>query len=303
LLLLLITALVLLRVREERYLAFGWFWFLGSLVPMAGLVQVGLQSMADRYAYIPFIGLFIILVWTAAGWARARNVAPTWLALLSISYLLILGIVTNKQIGYWHDSATLWRHALAVTKENYVAESNLGETLLGQGKDDDAAAHFRAALAVRPEGLVANLDLGAYEDRRGNFADAIQYYRVVVDHSKDSGMSATAYGSLGFVYREIGEPAKAKQNFETSIQLDGSRARARIGLGLVAEDAGDVEEAVRQFSIAAALQNSDIVNLLLANALNRAGNREQANAIYSRLAGSPNLPAAQQEAKELLSRK
>ena len=301
--LLLVTAIVLVRIREQRYLAVGWFWFLGSLVPMAGLVQVGLQSMADRYAYIPFIGLFLIIVWTAADWARARHVAPTWLALLSISYLLALGIITHNQIGYWHDSATLWRHALAVTKENYVAESNLGEVLLGQEKADEAAAHFRAALAVRPDGLVANLDLGAYEDRRGNFADAIQHYRVVVDHSNDTGMSATAYGSLGFVYRQMGQAAKAKQSFETSIQLDGSRARARIGLGLVAQDAGDVEEAVRQFSIAAALQRSDIVNLLLANALNRAGHRERANAIYSRLAGSPNLPAAEEEARELLSRK
>jgi lipopolysaccharide biosynthesis regulator YciM len=101
----------------------------------------------------------------------------------------------------------------------------------------------------------------------------------------------------------MGQAAKAKQSFETSIQLDGSRARARIGLGLVAQDAGEVDEAVRQFSTAAALQNSDIVNLLLANALNRAGHREQASAIYNRLAGSPNLAAAEQEAKELLSRK
>ena len=156
---------------------------------------------------------------------------------------------------------------------------------------------------MRPDGLVANLDLGAYEDRRGNFADAIKHYRAVVDHSKDTGMSATAYGSLGFVYREMGEAAKAKQSFETSIQLDGSRARARIGLGLVAQDAGEFEEAVRQFSIAAALQNSDIVNLLLANALNKAGHREQANAIDSRLARSSNLAATEQEARQLLSRK
>lgn len=303
LVLLLVTALVLLRSREQRYLAVGWFWFLGSLVPMSGLVQVGLQSMADRYAYIPYIGLILILVWTAADWARARHVAPIWLASLSVVYLLALGIITHKQISYWHDSATLWRHALAATKENYVAESNLGEVLLGRGKDDEAAAHFRAALAVRREGLVANLDLGAYEDRRGSFADAIRHYRVVVDHSNDAGMSATAYGSLGFVYREMGQAAKAKQSFETSIQLDGSRARARIGLGLVAQDAGDLDEAVRQFSIAATLQNSDIVNLLLANSLNIAGHREQANAIYNRLAGSPNFPAAEQEARELLSRK
>jgi Tfp pilus assembly protein PilF len=301
--LLLVMGIVFFRLREQRYLAVGWFWFLGSLVPMAGLVQVGLQSMADRYAYIPFVGLFLMLVWTAADWARGRNLKTVWLASLSVFGLVALGIVTHIQVGYWHDSATLWRHALAVTKENYVAESNLGEVLLGQGKDDEAAAHFRAALGIQPKGLVANLDLGAYEDRRGNFAEAIQRYQAVVDHSGDVGMTATAYGSLGFVYREMGQKEKAMQCFETSVRLDGSRARARIGLGLIAQDAGDVEEAVRQFSSAATLQNSDIVNLLLADSLDKAGHREQAKEIYSRLARSPNLAAAEQEAKELLSRK
>ena len=112
-LLLLITVLVL-RAREERYLAVGWFWFLGSLVPMIGLVQVGAQAMADRYAYISFIGLFLMIVWLVAdwavvgwivvGWTKARQVSTRWVAIPAIACLLALGILTYRQVGYWHDT-------------------------------------------------------------------------------------------------------------------------------------------------------------------------------------------------------
>ncbi len=298
--LLLVTAFLLLQSSRQRYLAVGWLWFLGSLVPMIGLVQVGLQSMADRYAYIPFIGLFVMVVWSVADWAEKRRISNLRLAVPALCSLLALGVLSHRQIGYWHDTTTFWRHALAVTSQNYVAEGNLGEVLFSDGKEDEGAEHFRNALAVRPDGLVANLDLGAYEDRRSNLPAAIQHYQVVIDHAGDVGMRATAYGSLGFVYRERGEMAKAKQCFETSVRLDDSRARARIGLGLVAQDGGDVEEAIRQYSLAASLQNSDTINILLARALEAAGRSDQAKTIYSRVAASPKLAESQQEVKELI---
>ncbi len=298
--LLLVTTFVLLQSSRQRYLAVGWLWFLGSLVPMIGLVQVGLQSMADRYAYIPFIGLFLMVVWSVADWAEKRRISKLWLAVPALCSLLALGIVTQRQIGYWYDTTTFWRHTLAVTNQNYVAEGNLGEALFSEGKDYEGAEHFRNALAVKPDGLVANLDLGVYEDRRGNFPAAIQHYQVVIDHAGDVGMRATAYGSLGFVYREMGETAKAKQCFETSARLDDSRARARIGLGLVAQDVGDLEEAIRQYSLAASLQNSDTIDILLAKALADGGHSDQAKAIYSRVAASPRLAEAQQEVKQLM---
>ncbi len=298
--LLLVTAVVVLRTSQQRYLAVGWLWFLGSLVPMIGLVQVGFQSIADRYAYIPVVGLFLMLVWTVADWVQAHRISRPWLAVAAVGYLAALGSVTYHQIGYWHDTATFWRHTLSVTQENYPAEANLGEVLLSQGKDDEAAAHLRNAVALRPDGLIANLDLGAYEDRRHNFAAAIQHYQLVADRAGDIGMRATAYGSLGFVYREMRQTAKAKQCFETSAHLDDSRARAKIGLGLVAQDAGDVEEAIRQYSRAASVQNSDTINILLAEALEKGGHSEQSKAIYARLAASPHFAHAQQEAKELL---
>jgi tetratricopeptide (TPR) repeat protein len=301
--LILVTAIVLLRGRDQRYLVVGWFWFLGSLVPMIGLVQVGLQAMADRYAYLPFVGLFLMVTWLAADWAEARPIPSKWLAVPAISCLLALGALTGRQVGYWHDSGSLWLHTLAFTRDNYVAEENLGAFLSDQGRYDEAAEHFRSALVIRPNGLMANLNLGAYEDRRGNLPAAINHYQRVADNAGDPGMRATAYGSLGFVYRQVGQTAKAQQCFEKSLQSDPNRVRARIGLGLLAQENGKFGEAIRQYSSAAALQPSDVIYLLLAQALQRGGHPEEAKAVYERLASSPNFAEAQKQAALLLAGK
>lgn len=301
--LILVTAIVLLRGRDQRYLVVGWFWFLGSLVPMIGLVQVGLQAMADRYAYLPFVGLFLMVTWLVADWAEARRIPAKWLAVPAISCLLALGALTYRQVGYWHDSGSLWLHTLAFTRDNYVAEENLGAFLSEQGRYDEAAAHFRSALVIRPNGLMANLNLGSYEDRRGNLPAAINHYQRVADNAGDPGMRATAYGSLGFVYRQMGQTAKAQQCFEESLQSDPNRVRARIGLGLLAQENGKSEEAIRQYASAAALQPSDVVYLLLAQALQRGGRPDEAKEISQRLASSPNFAEAQKQAALLLAGK
>ena len=303
LLLLLVTALVV-RSRDQRYLAVGWFWFLGSFVPMIGLVQVGYQAMADRYAYLPFIGLFLMLTWLAADWAQAHQFGIRWLAIPAFSCLLALGTLTYRQVGYWHDTESFWRRTVALTQDNYIAQNNLGDFLLNQGKTEEAAAHFRAALAIRPEGLAANLNLGAYEDGRGNLPAAIERYQMVARDAGDAGMRATAYGSLGFAYRGLGQSIKAKQCFETALQLAPDRARAMIGLGLIAQENGDLAEAIRLFSRAAAVQPTDVGYLLLARALQQEGHVDEANAISESVArSSPDLPKALKTTKSLLSGK
>ncbi len=302
-LLMLVTALVL-RARDQRYLAVGWFWFLGSLVPMIGLVQAGLQAMADRFTYLPFIGLFLMLTWLVADWARAREIPARWLAIPAVSCLLVLGALTYRQVGYWHDIESFWLRTLALTQDNYVAEDNLGDFLFRQGRTEEAAAHFRAALAVRPDGLTANLNLGAYEDGRGNLPAAIERYQMVARHAGDVGMRATAYSSLGFAYRGMGQPVQAKQCFETALQLAPDRARAMVGLGLIAQENGDLAEAIRLYSRAAAVRPDDVVFLLLAQALQQEGHVDEANAISESVArSSPDLPKAQKTAESLLSGK
>jgi tetratricopeptide (TPR) repeat protein len=309
-LLVLITVWVL-RARDQRYLAVGWFWFLGSLVPMIGLVQVGLQAMADRYAYIPFVGLFLMLtwlagdwVWLAGDWVTRHEISAKWLAVPAVSCLAVLGTATYRQVGYWHDTESFWLRTLALTEDNYVAQVNLGEFLYSEHRTDEAAAHFRAALAIHPDSPAANLNLAAYEDRRGNLAAAIEHYQAVVNHGGDVSIRATAYDSLGFVYRQMGQPLNAKQCFETALQVGPGRARARIGLGLIAQDDGDLGEAIREYSLALAAQPSEVAELLLAQALQKAGHSDEGRAIFQRLQrSSPNLPEAEKEAESLLAGK
>jgi tetratricopeptide (TPR) repeat protein len=305
--LLAVTAVVL-RARERRYLVVGWFWFLGSMVPMIGLVQVGVQAMADRYAYIPFVGLFLMITWLvadlAADWDKQHQISGLWITVPAVSCLLALGTLTYRQVGYWHDVESFWRRTVLLTRDNYIAEVNLGDFLFGQGRGDEAAAQFRAALAIHPEGLTANLNLGVYEDGRGNLPAAIERYQMVVDHAHDAGIRATALGNLGFVYRQMGDLAKAKQCFETALQLAPDRTRAMIGLGLIAEKNGDLPEAVRWYARALAVQDDDVVSLLLAHALQQGGHADEAKAIFERVARfSSDLPETQKAAADLLSGK
>ena len=244
--LILITALVLVpRARDRRYLAVGWFWFLGSLVPMIGLVQVGTQAMADRYTYIPFIGLFLMV---------------TWLVLTS------------------------------------------------QGRREDAAMHYRAAIDIHPDDIPANLNLADYERDRGNLPAAIGHYQLVVlraarlNNAAAVNVRTVAYINLGSAYTALGEPAKAKQSFEAALQLAPDAPEALVGLGLLAQKAGDLPEAVRQYSHAMAVQPTDVGYLLLARALQQQGRTDQANAIVERITRlSPDFSKAQKTADSLLA--
>jgi len=303
LLLLLVTAWVL-RARDQRYLAVGWFWFLGSLVPMIGLVQVGAQAMADRYAYISFLGLFLMLTWVAADWAQTHRLSASWLAVPVVSCLLALGTITYRQVSYWHDTESLWLHALACTKDNYGAQINFAGFLLGEDRIEEAGAHYRAALAILPRAPTATLGLGDYEDRRGNIAAAIAQYEMVARRAADVRTRATGYNRLGLAYRQMGESMKAKQCFETALQLAPDRARAMTGLGLLAQDNGDLPEAVRQYERAIAADPTDVGYLLLAQALQLQGRSEEAKAISERVAQlSANFAEAQKTAESFLSRK
>jgi tetratricopeptide (TPR) repeat protein len=313
LVLLLITALVLYQ-KNRRYLAVGWFWFLGTMVPMIGLVQVGFQAMADRFAYIPYIGLFILTTWLisdwaedwvdyrAKDWAKAHRLSARMIAIPTVLYLLLLGTLTYRQVSYWHDIESFWRRTVAVTKDNYVAEVNLGEFLYSHGRADEAAVHFRSALAIFPEGPSANLNLGAYEDSRGNISAAIEQYEKVT-RASDAGLRATAYSSLGFVYRRMGQTAMAKQCFETASQVAPERARALVGLGLLAQDRGDLAEAVRLYSLALTRQRSDVELLLLAQGLLREGRTSEARSVYEEAARSESLQDAEKETRALLTGK
>jgi protein O-mannosyl-transferase len=301
---LLLAAITVLcvRAREKKYLAVGWFWFLGSLVPMIGLVQVGAQAMADRYAYLSFIGLFVMVVWLAADCAKALRVSSRWLAVPAALCLLVLGVLTYHQVGYWHDTESFWNRTLALTENNYGAHRDLAGFLHKHGRNEESAAHLRAALTINPNDLSSNLYYGAYERSRGNLGAAIERFQFVAQRATSAPVRGRANGELGAVYAMAGEPMKAKQYFETSLQLLPNQPRIMVALGVIAQKSGDLSGAVQQYARAAEREHTDVNQLLLVQALRLQGHKAQADAVFNRVAqSSPNLAAAQKAADALLA--
>jgi hypothetical protein len=223
--LLAITGLVIDR-RRQRYLAMGWLWFLGTMVPMIGLEGVGyqgMQGMADRYAYLPFIGLFIMACWGLSEWAEQRHISPAWLAGLSFAVLLVLTAVTHRQIGYWRDSATLWSRTLQVTKHNWLAENNLGKILMSQGRVEDGMSHFLKATEIYPADPVSNMNIGTYEQQRGNLTEAIERYKKALSSSRDASLRFAAFNSMGRAYSDLGDTARAQECFAAADRLQRQR--------------------------------------------------------------------------------
>lgn len=296
------TAMVFSQRHTQPYLAVGWLWFLVAMIPMIGIVQVGEQARADRYAYIPFVGLFIMAVWSAAYWARRSHIRRTLLSVPAIVILGALCVATHRQIGFWRDAPAVWSRALAVTQNNFVAHTALASYLNDQGRMEEGAVHFQAALAIEPDYPPAVLGVGAYEQQRGNLPAAIEYYKTVAARHGIAALRASAFSGLGSAYRQMGDYADAKRSYESALHLSPSRPVALIGLGLVAQHDGDLAEAVEQFSNAMQVAPNDVGYLLLAQALAQAGRSTEAHAARLRASLiSPDLDEAQRQVNALLA--
>ena len=304
-LLVVITALVV-HERAKPYLAVGWFWFLGSLVPMIGLVQVGEQELADRYAYISFLGLFVMVVWLVADWAQAAGVPAGWLAAPAVACLLALGIFTYRQVGYWHDSESFWRRTVALTQDSYIAHKGLGSLLYAEGRTEEGLEQVHAVIGLRPEEPYANLILADYEHKRGNLAGAIERYQIVALHAGKATLRAKAYAYMGYTYRQMNQPRNAKECFHLSLQSVPNQPTIMVQLGLIAQlDDNDLHEAVVQYGHAMKLEPTDVGLLLLGNALlDEGGHDDEGNAVLERADRiSKDIYAAQRQAQALMDGK
>jgi hypothetical protein len=209
-LLLAITALVL-RERRRRYLLVGWFWFLGTMVPMIGLVQVGEQAMADRYAYLPFIGLFIMVCWGLEDWAEQRKVPIAVLAGASVVVLMALSVVAYRQLNYWGDNVVLWTHIIEVTPPNYIAQDDLGGAYLNSGQLEEAMKHFRAAAEIYPLDPFSNLNLAIYAQQHDDPQQAIARSNIVLTRSPSPRLRSKAYTTMGLAYRALGNQEESQK--------------------------------------------------------------------------------------------
>ena len=250
LLLLLVSFWALCESKNRPYLLVGWLWYLGMLVPVIGLIQVGQQSHADRYTYLPQIGLYILLTWGAVerfGTSRHRRVLLGSTALAALIALISLACL---QTAHWKNSVTLWSHTVSHTSENYIAENNLAAALTKEGDIKDAIFHFRRA-ALSPiesvEHAKAEYNLGVLSARIGRPEEAAAYYKLAIQHESKQSPYVDADLNLGVLLADQGKVDEAIRHFERVLSLQPESADAHGNLGLLLLKLGRAAEAIPHF--------------------------------------------------------
>jgi hypothetical protein len=204
----------------RRYLLVGWLWYLGTLVPVIGIIQVGDQAMADRYAYLPLIGIFVMIVWSLADWADRMKVGVPLRAATAAIVLAALSFVTWQQGGYWRSSYDVWTHTLAITRSNPLAETNLGDALHALHRPEDALPHFQNAANMQPKDPVRRANLAEDLAECGRPQEAIAEYETAVHLTSDPDRQARSYQSLAVLYGAVGEYSKARESYREALQID-----------------------------------------------------------------------------------
>ena len=254
LLLISLSVLVIRVVHKLPYLAVGWFWYLGTLVPVIGLVQVGMQAMADRFTYIPFIGLFIMISYgvaeLSAAWRHRRIILSISAGLL----FSILMIVTRVQVQYWQNTIVLFQHSLGVSEDNYLSHTILGIALSGQGKTQEAIDHFNEALRIKPDFLGAHYSLGAAFEQEGKDQEAMEQYLEVLRTQPDR---PEAHYNLGVLLFRQGKNQEAVDHFKEALRIKPDYTGAHKSLGAVLRSQGRDQEAIHHFKEALRIEPND----------------------------------------------
>jgi tetratricopeptide (TPR) repeat protein len=231
-------------IKSRPWFFVGWFWYLGTLIPVIGLVQVGGQAMADRYAYIPFIGLYIIVAW----WLDVLMARlPQKKLLRVLPHLLIVGVLmvaTSHELKFWKNSGTLFKRALEVTQRNYVAHNSLGVYLADHGKEDDAIAQFNKVLEISPSSHRTHYNIGLALVSQQKFEQAIPHFKRSL--KLDTAFAASRV-KLGYAYYRLGELDQAAENYRIALQIDPENAEAYNHLGLTMVRRRKIKKALAYF--------------------------------------------------------
>jgi protein O-mannosyl-transferase len=298
------------RERHSRpHFLMGWLWFLGTMVPMIGIVQVGDQGMADRYAYLPYVGIFIAAVWALADLAQMRRIEPRWSAAAACAVLLALSFLTRMQLRNWQSSYALFTHSLQVTPDNYVGEDIVGTALLeeafrttGQKCTAEALLHFQNAVRIYPKDTLGHIDIGFCRETQGNLQEAIKEYRTALQVTGSKFLRKRALINLAGVYRVLRQFALARNYYSECLQLDPGDQDARKGLARVdkEEKMPSLEDTIAALSRAAAQHPDAKLYLQLGNLQRVAGRVPEALISYQKaLSLDPSLAEAGAALKEL----
>jgi protein O-mannosyl-transferase len=248
---LVLTAAAVHFGRHRRYLLVGWLWYLVTLIPVSGIVQVGMQAHADRYTYIPYIGIFIAAAWLVAELVQQRPSFGVAAAIAASVILLLCGIVTWRQVGCWRDGITLFSSSLANTSDNYVMQTNLGIALAAHGDVNDAIPHLEESLRIKP-GDARTLDaMGTLLAGRGQYADSLDMYLKAAQ--ADSGQYGPPFNA-GVTLVRMGQHAEALPYLRRAVELRPDWAEAYMHLGIAQAASGDETAAISSLGQAVALK-------------------------------------------------
>jgi tetratricopeptide (TPR) repeat protein len=269
-----VTALVVVTRRRWPHLLVGWFWFVGTLVPVIGLVQVGEQSMADRYTYVPTIGVIMLVTWGVHELVRKWRYRAITLRVIAGGVTLLCMALTRQQAAFWRNSGTLFRHAIAVTESNHIGYLHLGDYLSQQGQIDDAIAMYRQAIQIFPSSIQAHNNLGNALLAKGRLDDAIGEFQETLklrpDHSR-------AHSNLGVAWYRKGRLDQAINEFQEAIKLRPGYADAHSNLGNALLRKHLLDEGISELQAGVKLNPSDAdAHYNLGTALESKGRSEEA---------------------------
>ena len=246
LILLATSIIIILYGRKYKYLLTSWLWYLGTLVPVIGLVQVGEQTMADRYTYIPIVGLFIIVAWAisdlSARWLHRKILLTAMAAVV----LAAFAAFTTEQLMFWKDSDSLLVHALNVTKDNYLAHNNLGVALLERGQFREATAHFQQAIKLRPIYPDTFNNLGACYSHFGQHEESIKAFKKAIEIQPDY---ADAHYNLGTVFYQLGRYNEALSSFKQAMKFKQNDPWFHFAMALTYLKLNDKNSAMAEYEI------------------------------------------------------
>ena len=245
------SGLFLLVAQRRPYLVTGWFWYLGTLVPTIGLVQVGSQSMADRYMYIPSIGFFALVVWGVSDFLeswRPRRAVLGWAGGLALAACCV---ATFFQISYWHDSEKLFRHAIESTKDNYIAYNGLGGAFAQEGYPAKARAAYEITVQIKPGYCEGQYNLGTSLLEEGDLEGAVAHLNLALKANRDF---VPAHDNLGKALLQQGKTQEAMAHLLRAVELQPGYAEAHYNLGTLLFEQGKLDEAIGEFSTAVRLK-------------------------------------------------
>jgi tetratricopeptide (TPR) repeat protein len=241
-----ISILVFRALKSKPYLAVGWLWYIGTLVPVIGLIQAGLwPSIADRFAYVPLIGLFVVIAWGIPDLVAQWRYKQIVLATTALVVLLIFTAASRSQNRYWANNIALFKHSLNVTNNNDVAHQKLGEALAAQGKTDEAIRHYYEALRIKPDLVAAHLNLGVTLRENGKINEAVEHFSMALRAEPDC---AEAYYEFGVTLEKQGNFDAAVRHYSEALRIKPEFVKGHNNLGNAMARQGNFEAAVYHYN-------------------------------------------------------